>query len=260
MRQRVNVLVGLAAAGLLAGLALAAVGRVQHAKQVSICKNHLKQLGIGLSAYYDCYGYYPPAVVPGPDLPPDRRLSWLFILDPFVHARMDPTWKFDRSRPWDAEENLRLAYPRMPWYVCPAAAPQYGAGGLTHSSYVGVAGVGADAAALPAGDPRAGLFGYERTTNLKDVADGPGEMAAVIETDVGTGPWTAGGPPTTRGLDLGRPPFLGPGRPFGGTHKGGANVLFVDGSARFVRDTTGPGTLEALFTVAAGDRPDPFKE
>ena len=41
---------------------------------------------------------------------------------------------------------------------------------VTH--YVGVAGVGADAATLPLSDPRAGVFGYDRKTSLRDIKDG----------------------------------------------------------------------------------------
>jgi prepilin-type processing-associated H-X9-DG protein len=260
MRHRVNVLVCVLLAVMATGLLLAGIARVRHAQQVTTCWNHLRSIDIGLHSYHDFHGSFPAATVPSPTLPPDRRLSWLFVLDPYVHARMDPDWKPDRTKPWDAEENLRLSYPQMPWYACPAVPAMTGTGGLTLTNYVGVAGVGTDAADLPPGDPRAGVFGYDRRTARRDVTDGEDTTVAVIETAERNGPWTAGGPPTTRGLDTGRRPYLGRGLQFGGTHTGGANALFVDGSVRFLRDSISPETLAALFTLSAGDRPGPFED
>jgi prepilin-type processing-associated H-X9-DG protein len=260
MRRRVNVLVCVLLVVIAAGLLLPGIARVRHGQQVTACRNHLRSIAIGLHGYHDFQGAFPAATVPSATLPPARRLSWLFELDPYVHARMDPDWKPDRNKPWDAEENLRLSYPQMPWYICPAVPTVTGAGGLTLTSYVGATGVGVDAADLPSGDPRAGVFGYDRRTARREVTDGEDTTVAVIETAERNGPWTAGGPPTARGLDTGRQPYMGRGWQFGGTHTGGANALFVDGSARFIRDSASPETLAALFTVSAGDRPGSFED
>src|SRR5262245_51077839 len=138
MRRRVNVLVAVLLVGTTAGLLLAGIARVRHGQQVTACRNNLRSIGLGLHTYHDFHGAFPAATVPSATLPPARRLSWLFELDPYVHARMDPYWKPDRAKAWDAEENLRLSQPRMPWYVCPAVPTVTGAGGLTLTSYVGV--------------------------------------------------------------------------------------------------------------------------
>jgi len=76
---------------------------------------------------------------------------------------------------------------------------------------------------------------------------------AVAETSDLERPWTSGGRATVRGLDPSRQPYLGRGRQFGGIHPGGANVLFVDGSVRFVRETVDAKVFEALATVAGGE-------
>ncbi|MDB5309650.1 MAG: hypothetical protein JWO38_3852 [Gemmataceae bacterium] len=217
----------------------------------------MRNVGTALSNSHDFYQRFPAATYPNPNLPPER-LSWLFELDLFVHAWMDPDWTAHRTEPWDADENLKLLRQPMPLYVCPAAARPTTADGFAVTSYVGVTGVGLDAATVPGGDPRAGLFGYDRVTALPDVRDGPGMMIAVVETDRDPGPWMAGGRPTARPFDPGGPRAIGQEGQFGGLHVNGVNVLFVDGSVRFLRDTVNGNTLAALFIIAGGDHPGLF--
>jgi hypothetical protein len=60
---------------------------------------------------------------------------------------------------------------RLPCFyvlLCPAApsSEKSQAEGLIH--YVGVAGVGLDSPSLPIGDPKSGVFGYDRQTRIED--------------------------------------------------------------------------------------------
>ena len=77
------------------------------------------------------------------------------------------------------------------------------------------------------------------------------------ETGRDNGPWTAGGPPTVRGVDPADAPYIGPGRAFGGLHPGGLNVLFADGSAEFMQDDVSPQFFETLTRFTAARRPAP---
>ena len=72
------------------------------------------------------------------------------------------------------------------------------------TSYVGIAGLGPNAAELPVEDPRAGVFGFDRSTPLIEITDGTATTMAVAETAESNGPWKAGGPATVRGLDPSR--------------------------------------------------------
>jgi hypothetical protein len=135
---------------------------------------------------------------------------------------------------------------------CPVRGPEIGADGLMLTNYVGAAGVGTDAAALPEGDRRAGFFGYDRKLRRDEIKDGASATISVVETTQ-TGPWIAGGWPSARGLDPADRPYVGAGRPLGGIHPGGMQVAFADASCRFVRETVSPAVLEALVTTAAGD-------
>jgi hypothetical protein len=219
-----------------------------------MCRNNTRSLTYALANYHSTYDTFPAAVLSNPELPPDRRLSWLFELDPYIHARMDEEWLCYRKQPWDSDDNLRLARQRMPWCICPARGSEVDDAGLTVTSYVGAAGIGSEAANLPKDDPKIGVFGYDRRISIFEITDGMSTTVAVIETTK-NGPWMAGGWPTTRGLDPAHQPYLGSGQPFGSKHVGGMMIGFADGSSRFLRDSVSPAVLEALFTIAAGDDP-----
>jgi len=120
--------------------------------------------------------------------------------------------------------------------------------------YIGIAGLGTDAPLLPKGDPRAGVFGYDRQTTIADIKDGLGTTMLVAESGRMSGSWLAGGPATVRGLNPDEQPYLGPGRQFGGRHRGGAMIGLADGSVRFVSESIDPKVFEALSTIAGGEK------
>jgi prepilin-type processing-associated H-X9-DG protein len=62
---------------------------------------------------------------------------------------------------------------------------------------------------------------------------------------------------TVRGLEPQTSPYLGRASPFGGTHAGGAIVLFADGSARFLKESISPEVFQALATIAGGEEVGP---
>jgi hypothetical protein len=67
------------------------------------------------------------------------------------------------------------------------------------------------------------------------------------------GCWAAGGPPTVRGLDTNRQPYLGVANQFGGTHPGQTVTAFADGTVHVRRDDTSHEVLEALVTMGGGE-------
>ncbi len=288
MRRWINVLVGLLVLVLVGGLVLAAVPRVRHAAVRMQCSNNLKSLGLAVINCGDCNngtyptattpveaGPYKPGTIPDMGLAPEKRLSWIVALVPYVdQVRL----VIDRKKPWDAEENLepRFRYrvddngttveePVGEWKLlrCPSnpatASPH--APGLTH--HVGVAGVGPDAASRAEGEAGIGFFGYERRIRPADITDGTATTMMVIETTWKNGPWTAGGYPTVRGVDPAGGPYLGSDGQFGSNHwRGdlfafsppyGSNVAFADGSVRCLTASIKPDVFEALATIAGGE-------
>jgi hypothetical protein len=233
-------------------LVLSIIARTRAEAAKMTCKNHLKQIAIALHTYADSNnGAFPPATTPNPEQPYHRRLSWMFEMDPYIHARMDPNWVPKRSAPWDAPANLALARERIPWYVCPALKFQTDANGLGLTHYVASLGVGEP----PFDHKHVGAFNLDRPTPSAGYNDGNSNVVLLFETAHDLGPWAAGGRPTARGfVPEGAPPFAREGQ-FGGLHRGGANVAFANGHVIFVSDRIDATVLRAYVTASAGDIP-----
>jgi len=61
----VELLVVMAVIAILAALLLPALSKAKNQAQSTACKNHLKQIGIGLKMYASDYGWYPPLAEKG---------------------------------------------------------------------------------------------------------------------------------------------------------------------------------------------------
>jgi hypothetical protein len=225
------------------------------------CLNHLRQIGAAVSAYRDQYKAFPPGTIANPALPPEERLSWLAAALPDLEDQSQKKrWSalaasLDRGAAWDAGANAAAARTNVPVFLCrsaPAHDPQTQPG---WTDYVGFAGLGDNAARLPADSPQIGVFGYDRLLRPGDVKAGLGNVWAAAETARDNGPWVRGGPATVRGVDPAVTEYIGPGRPFGGFHAGGLNVLSLDGSAAFVRDSIDPALFRMMPLVGRTEGP-----
>jgi prepilin-type processing-associated H-X9-DG protein len=258
------------AAVLTAGVVSIAGGR--EAARRAQCANNLKQIALALHNYHDSYGSFPSGTVGDRTLPPDRRLSWTVVLFHFLTQGLQLI--IDGMRAWDAPANLRPLFLHTsvdgdpPPYTtsamdcgdilqCPSHRVPASSNAPAPAGYVGISGLGTDAAVLPPGHPRAGIFGYDRATRIEAIKDGASATMLLAETTSFGGPWTAGGPATVRSLDASRQPYIGRGRQFGGAHRDGAMVAFADGSVRFLRESIDPKVFEALSTVAGGEQLPP---
>jgi prepilin-type processing-associated H-X9-DG protein len=247
------------------GLAFLGLGFLQGRADRAVCQNNLRVLGEAIHSYQlNSDGHFPRGAIPNDQLPAERRLSWMVTILPYLMGDEAPGKKttpqkalydqFDRSRSWDAAANHKAAATVLGWYLCPSlpGRARHSEYGLT--TYVGIAGLGPDAAQLPRETngtltPRIGIFGYDRQLTVEDVTAGISQTLMVTETTLHLGAWAAGGQATVRSLDPAAQPYLGPGRPFGGLHPGGANLLMADGAARFVSLKIAPRELEAMATV-----------
>jgi prepilin-type N-terminal cleavage/methylation domain-containing protein/prepilin-type processing-associated H-X9-DG protein len=133
------------------------------------------------------------------------------------------------------------------------------------TTYVGIAGVGSEAAKLPLSHANIGVFGYDRQITFADVKDGTSNTLMILESGWKTGSWAQGGFSTVRGFEPKDKAYMGNGCPFSGTHliesslftRGhsvGCNAMMVDGSVRFLNDSISPDVLEALATIAGGEK------
>jgi prepilin-type processing-associated H-X9-DG protein len=248
MRNAVQALLVILILLVLGALFPPAVIKIREAAARSQCTNNLKQLGLAVHNYHDTYNLFPRAALPNLDLTPEKRQSWVVEIWPFVEA--GPLYnKIDHKKAWDAEENRFAALTTLRSLHCPAYPERPPVTPFFSMHYLGIAGVGVDAIQLPREDSRAGFLGYDRTFNLKDVADRTSSILMLAETSQASGAWSAAGPPTTRGLILNGPPYLGAGGQFGGNHPRGVNTVFADGSVRFVEQTIDPAAWEAMATL-----------
>jgi prepilin-type processing-associated H-X9-DG protein len=231
----------------LVGSSVLALVFVQEKAREAGCTNNLRQLGEAIQRYHDHHDkQFPPGTVLIPSLPPEKRLSWEAAIVPFLVER-GPAGKKDEKladeiafkEAWDAPANAGLRQNVAP-FLCPTFARALASDQVGLTSYVGVAGVGREAARLPLTDPNAGFYGFDRLLRASDISASLSATMTAIETTQTNGPWAAGGTPTVRGLEPDCTRYVGAGAAFGGLHRAGANVLWADGAVHLVSDKIDP--------------------
>lgn len=245
-------------------VALAVLSAMRQAEE-SECTNNLKRIGLALTVYERGHDAFPCGTVLNPGMPPEQRLSWLAELGSNSGFAANVVLMVDKEQPWDSGTNrgLKATLGRPDegqtiapfgdrFLSCPADRNHRDTRPPRPTNYVGIAGLGLDAATLPVDHPRAGFFGYDRITRVQDIKDGLAVTMTVVETEKTVGSWTAGGVATIRGLDPATQPYIGRGHQFGGLHRSGVFVLFADGSVRHLADTIDPRLFEAYSTIAGG--------
>lgn len=201
-------------------------------------------------------GHIPAGTVYLADTPPDLRLSWAVGVLPGLDQRRqnlaEVLAQIDQTKPWPAEPNQRAGATRVLVLICPENPPE---GAVT--SYVGIGGVGRDAAALPVGSPKAGAFRFDEPTPFDRVTDGLSQTLLFGETRYEVGPWLRGGFATVRGLNDApdAPPLVG--GQFGGYFPSGAHFALCDGSVRLFTPQVTPQVLLGYATIA-GKETDPL--
>jgi len=207
--------------------------------------NHQRLAG-SLDAYVKAEGTFPPGATGGALLPPDTRLSWIASMLPYFEHR-DWYKELQPSYSWNSPQNRPVTQRRLDAVVNPALGPASTEAGFPVTHYVGVAGVGADAAERKANEPGAGLFGYSRTARREDLPRGAANTLATLGVSGQPGPWAAGGKATARALT--KPPYVNGPDGFGSGQPDGMLAGMADGSVRFVSKNVDPAVLEQLAVV-----------
>jgi type II secretory pathway pseudopilin PulG len=238
---------GVATVGIAVALILPAVQQARMAARRSQSRNNLKQIALALHNYHEVHGAFPAGTIENEDLKVEERLSWIVSILPFLDQ--SPLFDvIDQEQGWKDDDNADWTSREIPSLVNPQVADA--ATGVTH--YVGIAGIGKDAATLPVNDKKAGVFGYNRKLRFRDVKDGASNTIGVTEASKGYGSWGAGGKPTIRSLT--KKPYINGPDGIGSPFPGGMNAMLLDGSVRFISENIDPTVMEALVTINGGER------
>ncbi len=203
-----------------------------------------------LADYHRAVGRFPPGAMGGAVLSPETRLSWIAAMLPYLgHEPWYDDLQF--GYPWNGPQNRPVTRQVLGEVINPALSQRRTEAGFPVTHYVGVAGVGPDAARLPADDARAGVFGFGRSAALGEIPDGASNTIAILGVSGRLGPWAAGGESTVRGLT--QAPYVNGPDGFGTGQPDGMLVGMADGSVRFVSKDVDPRVLEMLATRGGGE-------
>jgi hypothetical protein len=226
-----------------------------------------------LKAYEDQKGHYPRGAFarkPSAERkerpwPPDQRVSWLADLLPFMGY--DEIYnKIDFEKSWRDKENYlssmalipqfldgrdpnRSRYVRYPGMLYEVAA----------TDYVGIAGIGLDAADYSDKDPavakKLGVFGYDRVTKAEDIKDGLDNTILMLQIPSPyKSPWIAGGGSTVRGVPETRSvqPFVS----VQADGKRGTMAIMANGAVRFIGEDIDDKVFQAMCTYQGAEKVD----
>ncbi|MBD3673774.1 MAG: hypothetical protein HUJ26_09650 [Planctomycetaceae bacterium] len=196
-----------------------------------------------IQLFQETSGVYPSPVISGPE---DRseRFSWIASLESVTHpTQLQPLW----DRAWDDPLNEHFVRRALPHWLNPAVSPKTSPNRFPATHFVGIAGIGKDAASLPSSDPRAGMFGDGRTLSPENLPAGAANVWMLSGVQEQIGAWAANGQATVRPWTGG--PVIGGPDGFGTGQKDAMPILMADGSVRVASAQTAPDVLERLATI-----------
>jgi|SRR5579863_948612 len=286
LRQRrgftlIELLVVIAVIAVLVALMLPAVQQAREAARRAQCRNNLKQIGVALHNYHSSHNTFPPGYVAGA-VYPATSCGWGWCAQLLPHLDQTPLYNsINFQLPIENSANVPLLSKTLPGMLCPSDQTDSGQFAITDSNGgVIIQAAAASSYAATVGDDSCeadaltgnGVFYRNSRTRVSDILDGTsttvlvGERAFAYVNATWLGapnnaivmagslnPWqsaTATSPifvqahnnwinimtDSDGGLD-----------DFSSLHTGGAQLLFADGSVRFIPSITSDGPLHKAF-------------
>jgi hypothetical protein len=203
-------------------------GRLFAARMMSV--NNLKQIGLGLHNYHEARSSFPPGSYFGTSGEPLH--GWQTMLLPYID-RQDLYDRIDFGVSWRDPANAPVFKTAVFPYLNPGTSIEKDSMGYIFSHYAG----------------NARILGGNIPRTKNDIKDG--ESSTILGGEIGEGfePW--GKPMNWRdpALGINRSP-----RGFGSPFQVGANILFDDGSVRFIKNSVNLDVLKALSTPSGGEK------
>jgi hypothetical protein len=249
---------------------------------LAVGRSSVHELAAATQAYLRDKGHFPPGALPRSPSPergfpwrPDQRLSWAAELLPYFQGGefRDLYQSLSRDQSWDQSPNLEAGQKVVPQLLSlgRGARPlslylEYPGrpGRFAATNFVGVAGLGYDAAEYAADNPatakKLGVFGYDRLTKRQDVKDGLDKTIVFLQVPhEQQGAWVVGGGSTVRGVsedaDCVRP-FVCVKyklKPTDREEVPGTFAVMGDGKVRFIPASIDPRLFRAMCTIAGGE-------
>ncbi|MBI1312702.1 DUF1559 domain-containing protein [bacterium] len=276
----IELLVVIAIIAVLTALLLPAVQQAREAARRSQCRNNLKQIGLAFHNYHGAFRQFPPGFVSGSP-PPATGKGWGW--GAFILPYLDQAAAYDQinfSLPMQATANAAPLQTILPVFLCPTDLVNPAPFSLQDASGNAVVNVTPSSYAATVGDDASevddtfcnGVFYRNSSTKLADITDGTsttvlagdrswamtngswaGAPDGIVVRAGHLNPWsTATASPAALGLvhnnwinilndsDGGLDDFSS-------LHYGGVQLLFADGSVRFLADITVDGPLHKSF-------------
>jgi hypothetical protein len=203
------------------------------------CKINLKQIAMSLHNYHDVYGSFPPAYVA--DAAGKPMHSWRVLILPFTEETALYA-RYNFNEPWDGPNNILLANEMPDIFRCQQCDAKQATGVTNYLAIVG---------------PKSAWEGA-RAVSLGEFSDGTSSTLLVVESH-GTGVcWLA-----PQDLDAARLPCAVNSKGCGicGPHHrrehAYCNVATADGGVHEVDGELPPDRLQALITIAGGEKVKP---
>ena len=205
-----------------------------------------------LQAFDKAEGSLPQGAAGSPVLPPQRRLSWIASLLPYL-GQEELYRRLSFAHSWDDPTNQPATRKLLPPLLNPLLPRQRSEKGYALTHFVGVGGWGTKSPWAKPDDPDAGLFAYNHRRRLSRLPGGASQTIAVLSVQENLGPWSAGGPATVRGVS--GLPLAGGADGFGSGRSGETLALMADGSVRVLSNRIDSQVLRHLVVVNKTPRP-----
>lgn len=277
----IELLVVIAIIAVLVSMLLPAVQQAREAARRAQCKNNLKQIGIALHNYHSSHNVFPPGYVAGAVYPATSN-GWGWCAQLLPQLDQGPLYNaINFQLPVENSANLPRLSTNLPGMLCPS--DQTGTGQFSISDAGGTVLIPAAAAssyAATVGDDACeadaltgnGVFYRNSRTRIADIVDGTTNTVLVGERAFGYVNGTWSGAPNNAVVTAGilnpwkfatatSPVFVqvhnnwinimtdsdGGLDDFSSLHTGGVQLLFADGSVRFIPSITMDGPQRRTF-------------
>ncbi len=245
----IELLVVIAIIAVLIALLLPAVQAAREASRRIHCFNNLRQMGLALHGYHDTGDRFPPGGwIKGPGKNNQVWIAWSALL--LQHVEQDSVYNtLNLARPYNDPANSTSAGIVLSVYICPTAnrsTPYFQ--GLAVTDYGGMYG---ERITSP-NEPPKGAMIYNTTFSVAAIRDGTSQTIFIGEAAAWSdGQWINARNVFDQAFPINKAPSFE--NDLRSDHPGGAQALFGDGHAAFIKESIDVRVLASLCTRAGGE-------